>query len=68
MTATQDPLVQAAMLAYHRAAANVHSAQANRIEADLKAAEDERLRKVAKAMRREAKRFAKTTAIPVTTA
>lgn len=55
MSAKQDPQVQAAKLAYHRAAAVLHTAKANRIEADLKAAEDARHRELAKAMRREAK-------------
>ncbi|ORJ99834.1 hypothetical protein [Prescottella equi] len=66
MSARQDPQVQAAKLAYHRAAAVLHTAKANRIEADLKAAQDECLRKHAKALRREAKRLASNTAIPVT--
>ncbi|MBM4487406.1 hypothetical protein MWT96_20495 [Prescottella equi] len=57
MSAKQDPQVQAAKLAYHRATAVLHTAKANRIEADLKAAEDARYRELAKAMRREAKRM-----------
>ncbi|MBM4509086.1 hypothetical protein GS421_04665 [Rhodococcus hoagii] len=44
MSAKQDPQVQAAKLAYHRATAVLHTAKANRIEADLKAAEDARYR------------------------
>ncbi|MBM4498211.1 hypothetical protein GS982_12610 [Rhodococcus hoagii] len=40
MSSTQDPQVQAAKLAYHRAAAVLHTAKANRIEADMKAAQD----------------------------
>lgn len=66
MSSTQDVQVQAAMLAFHRASAAVHTAKANRIEADLKAAQDQRLRKKAKLLRREAKRLASNTAIPVT--
>lgn len=57
MSSTQDAQVRAAKLAYHRAAAVLHTAKANRIEADLKAAEDARYRELAKAMRREAKRM-----------
>lgn len=57
MSGSQDAQVLAAKLAYHRASAVLHTAKANRIEADLKAAEDARYRKLAKAMRREAKRM-----------
>lgn len=66
MSGTQDAQVQAAMLAFHRASAVLHTAKANRIEADLKAARDKSLRKQAKLLRREAKRLASDTAIPVT--
>lgn len=37
---TTDAQVQAAKLAYHRAAADVHLAKAHKIEADMKAAQD----------------------------
>ena len=66
MSSSQDAQVLAAKLAYHRASAVLHTAKANRIEADLKAARDKSLRKQAKLLRREAKRLASDTAIPVT--
>lgn len=57
MSSTQDAQVLAAKLAYHRASAVLHTAKANRIEAGLKAAEDERRRREAKLLRRDAKRM-----------